>query len=196
MKLLIAESDDASRRALAAVLVANPLERIEAATGTDAIQRIEAESPALIILDWSLSGMSGLEVCMRVRQRNVQLRPYIIMMAPGESTDDVVSAFAAGADDCVSRPLDGEQLRARVHAGMRLVLREHALVVEHAALQSALKRMHGMPELVPICSCCKRVRDDGAWLPVDRYLTVHAGVHFTHGLCPTCAPRLLEPRPK
>ena len=121
---------------------------------------------------------------------------HFILVSRGESTDDVVSAFAAGADDCVSRPLDGEQLRARVHAGTRLVLREHALVVEHAALQSALKRMHGMPDLVPICSCCKRVSDDDAWLAVDRYLTVHAGVHFTHGLCPTCAPRLLEPRPK
>jgi DNA-binding response OmpR family regulator len=154
VKLLIAESDGASRRALAALLSSDLIEVIEAGDGPEAIHRIDTEAPAVILLDWWLLGFTGLDICMRVRQRNLQLRPYIVMVSSGHSTDDVVSAFAAGADDCVTRPVDEEQLCARVQGGVRLVLREHALVLEHAALQSALRRMHGMPELVPICSCC------------------------------------------
>jgi len=150
VKLLIAESDGASRRALAALLSSDLLEVIEAGDGPEAVHRIDTEAPSVILLDWWLPGMTGLDVCMHVRQPNPHLRPYIVMMSSRASTDDVVSAFAAGADDCVTKPLDEEQLCARVHAGVRLVLREHALVLEHAALQSAVRRMHGMSELVPI----------------------------------------------
>ena len=122
-------------------------------------------------------------------------RPYIVMVTCRDADDDVVTAFAAGADDYVRKPIHPRQLLARLQAGMRLVLREHALVQEHAALQTALASLRDMPALVPICSCCRRVSDgEDAWLAADRYLALRAGVQFTHGLCPTCAPRFLEPK--
>ena len=149
----------------------------------------------MILLEWILPGRTGLEVCQHVRQRNLRERPYIVMMTFRDADDDVVAAFAAGADDYVTKPIHPRQLLARLQAGMRLVLREHALVQEHAALQSALASLRDMPALVPICSCCRRVSDgEDAWLAADRYLTLRAGVQFTHGLCPTCAPRFLEPK--
>ncbi len=46
-----------------------------------------------------------------------------------------------------------------------------------------------------VCSYCRRVSDgEETWLAADRYLALHAGVQFTHGLCPACAPRLMEPK--
>ena len=195
VKVLIAEDDPIASRLMRAVLADCELEVIVAADGDEAVEMIERENPALILLDWNLPGRTGLEICQHVRQRNQRERPYIVMVTCRDADDDVVTAFAAGADDYVRKPIHPRQLLARLQAGMRLVLREHALVQEHAALQTALASLRDMPALVPICSCCRRVSDgEDAWLAADRYLALRAGVQFTHGLCPTCAPRFLEPK--
>ena len=138
MKVLIAEDDPIASRLMRAVLADCELEVIVAADGDEAVELIERENPALILLDWVLPGRTGLEVCQHVRQRNQKERPYIVMVTCRDADDDVVTAFAAGADDHVRKPIHPRQLLARVQAGMRLVLREHALVQEHAALQTAL----------------------------------------------------------
>jgi CheY-like chemotaxis protein len=194
VKLLIAEDDPMSRRLMRAVLTDLQLEILTAGDGEEALECIESDAPAMIMLDWILPGMSGLEVCQRVRQRNSPERPYIVMVTFRDKDDDVVAAFEAGADDCITKPVHPRQLQARIGGAMRLVLREHALVQEQVALQSALASLRDMPSLVPICSCCRRVSDGDKWLSADRYLSLRAGVQFTHGLCPTCAPRLMEPK--
>jgi sigma-B regulation protein RsbU (phosphoserine phosphatase) len=112
-----------------------------------------------------------------------------------DADEDVLAAFAAGADDYITKPVHARQLHARIMAGIRLQLREAALVLDRAALQAALARLRNMLPLVPICSCCRRVSDgEETWLAADRYLALHAGGQFTHGLCPACAPRLMEPK--
>jgi CheY-like chemotaxis protein len=195
VKLLIAEDDRMSSRLMQAVLKDLDLEILTAVDGQEALDAIEDESPAMIMLDWMLPGVSGLEICQKVRQRNLAERPYIVMVTFRDKGDDVVAAFEAGADDYITKPIHPRQLLARVTGALRLVLREHALVHEQAALQTALASLRNMPPLVPICSCCRRVSDgEDNWLSADRYLSVRAGVQFTHGLCPTCAPRLMEPK--
>jgi CheY-like chemotaxis protein len=196
MRLLIVQEDPRDREALKALLAGCSLESVTAGEGEDAQRAIEKYAPAMIILDWTDRAGTGLATCQWIRQRNTRERPYLIMVTARGAAEDLVAAFSAGADDYVVRPFPPEQLRARVAAGLRLVLREYALVQEHAAVQSALARLHRMPELVPICSCCRRVKDqEESWMPVERYLTLLAGVHFTHGLCPSCAPRVMEPGP-
>ena len=195
MKLLIAEDDPMGRRLMQAVLGDLQLELVVAGDGEEALESIERDEPAMLVLDWMLPGVSGLDICQKVRQRNLAERPYIVMVTFRDKDEDVVAAFEAGADDYVTKPIHPRQLHARITAGIRLVLREHALVQEQAALQSALASLRDMPPLVPICSCCRRVSDRGdTWLSADRYLSLRAGVQFTHGLCPTCAPRLMEPK--
>jgi CheY-like chemotaxis protein len=196
MRLLIVQENPAERDALKTLLSACALESVTAGEGEEAQRAIEQYAPAMIILDWTERVGAGLSTCQWIRQRNTRERPYVIMVTTRGAAEDLVAAFSAGADDYVVKPFPPEQLRARVAAGLRLVLREYALVQEHAAVQSALARLHRMPELVPICSCCRRVKDEEeSWLPVERYLTLLAGVHFTHGLCPSCAPRVMEPGP-
>jgi CheY-like chemotaxis protein len=194
VKLLIAEDDAMSRRLMQAVLEDLQLDVITADDGDEALEVIEHDAPAIILLDWMLPGVSGIEICRKVRQRNLRERPYIVMVTFRDQDEDVVAAFEAGADDYVTKPLNPRQLHARLTAGVRLVLREHALVQEQAALQAALASLRNMPSLVPMCSCCRRVSDGGNWLSADRYLSLLAGVQFTHVICPTCAPRLMQPK--
>jgi phosphoserine phosphatase RsbU/P len=195
VKLLIAEDDPMSRRLMRAVLTDLQLEILTAGDGEEALECIESDAPAIIMLDWILPRVSGLEVCQKVRQRNSLERPYIVMVTfRDDKDDDVVAAFDAGADDYITKPIHPRQLQARITGAMRLVLREHALMQEQAVLQSALASLCNMPPLVPICSYCRRVSDGDSWLSADRYLSLRTGVQFTHGLCPTCAPRLMEPK--
>ena len=117
MKVLIAEDDPIASRLMRAVLADCELEVIVAADGDEAVEMIERENPALILLDWSLPGRTGLEVCQHVRQRNQRERPYIVMVTCRDEDDDVVTAFAAGADDYVRKPIHPRQLLARAAGG-------------------------------------------------------------------------------
>lgn len=195
MKVLILEDDEAQRRSLAASLADGPLEVLAAADGYEALEIVDAHAPALMVLDWEAPGLSGLEICQQVRQRNTRERPFIVMVTARDSTDAVVTAFASGVDDVVQAPYELDRMRARLGAAVRLVLRDYGLVLEKAALHGALARMHELPELVSICSGCRRVRDaEHQWEPLERYFSQQTGVQFSHGICPDCAPRLMEPK--
>ena len=61
-----------------------------------------------------------------------------------------------------------------------------------AELQDALTRVKRLQGLLPICSCCKRIRgDDQYWQQVDSYIVEHSDAQFTHGICPPCSQKLL-----
>ena len=74
-----------------AVLTDLQLEILTAGDGEEALECIESDAPAMIMLDWILPGMSGLEVCQRVRQRNSPERPYIVVLTFRDKDDDVVA---------------------------------------------------------------------------------------------------------
>ncbi len=186
MRLLVADDDPIARRLLAAALAGASVEVLTAADGREALGMVETHAPAVILLDWLMPGLDGLAVCRAIRDRYSASRPHIIMVTSRDSTDDVVAAFAGGADDYVTKPYDLDQLRARVWAGMRLAMRDESFVHDRRMLQTALSRLHSLPEVVTICASCKRVRDGGEWHPVEQFVSDHSGVHFSHGLCPAC----------
>ena len=186
MKLLVAEDDPLSRRMLASAVQSTTVEVLVASDGIEAVRLVEEHAPPVILLDWQMPLLDGLSVCRIIRERASAFRPHIIMVTCRDSTDDVVAAFAAGADDYVTKPYDLAQLRARVWAGIRLALRDEAFVHERSRLKTALAQLHSLPDVVPICASCKRVRAEGEWYPIDQFVSRHAGVHFSHGLCPEC----------
>lgn len=189
MKILLAEDDPLSLRVLLAMLAPLRAETLVATDGQAAWELVEAHDPSLLLLDWAMPGLTGIELCRRIRQRHSARRPYIVLVTGRGATADVVSAFAAGADDFITKPYDSEQMRARIRAAMRIIYRDQHLVRETEFLQAALTHIRDLPELLSICACCKRIRvdDDGAWEPIERYVTEHVGLRFSHGICPACS---------
>jgi len=196
MRVLIAEDDAVSRHLLQAYLTNWGYEVIEAHDGNQAWQKLQnGDAPQLVILDWLMPGMDGLEVCRKLRQQPQSLPIYVIMLTIKDSKDDIVSGFKAGADDYITKPFDRDELQARIQAGIRTVQYQSNLaqrVNEMEQFLASVKRLRGV---LAMCSYCKRIRtDDDEWEDIDYYLTKLLGTHFSHTFCPECYQDFVKPQ--
>lgn len=92
----------------------------QAASGEDAIELIETLSPALIVCDWMMPGMTGLEVCHYIKSHPKLASTFFILLTAREEVADRIQGLDMGADEFVSKPVNASELRARVRAGLRL----------------------------------------------------------------------------
>jgi DNA-binding response OmpR family regulator len=121
MKLLIAEDDPLFRRLLQQIL-APDYEVIATQDGNQAWAALQQpDAPQLAILDWVMPGMSGPQVCRKVRQCSSLDSMYLIILTAKNTLADVVSGLRAGADDYVTKPFSPEEIRARVKIGERIL---------------------------------------------------------------------------
>jgi len=129
MKILIAEDNDISRRILEAVLVKWSYEVTSASDGNEAWEKLqEKDAPRLMVLDWMMPGINGVEICRRMRQIDVVEPMYIILLTARDNKNDIVVGLRAGADDYIAKPFDKNELRARIDVGRRVVELQEALL--------------------------------------------------------------------
>jgi two-component system cell cycle response regulator len=122
VKILIADDSIVSRHLLEATLRKWGYEVMVACDGAEALQLLQREdAPALIILDWMMPGMTGLEVCRRIRQRGSEPYIYILLLTSKSQKEDLIEGMDAGADDYITKPFDQNELQVRLRAGTRLV---------------------------------------------------------------------------
>src|SRR6188472_2163541 len=120
MKVLIAEDDSISRRLLQAALVKWGYDVVVTTDGREAWKILQAaEPPTLLILDWLMPQMDGIEICREARKSEALKSAYIILLTSRGSKQDIVQGLEAGADDYVTKPFDHGELRARVQVGSR-----------------------------------------------------------------------------
>src|SRR4051812_48797602 len=112
-RILLVEDDRPLREAVAATLVGGGLSVTEAASGEEALTRLEVERPDLVLLDLMLPGLDGMETLRRVRAANDL---PVIVLTVRDAKEDKLAALDAGADDYVTKPFDSEELLARVRA--------------------------------------------------------------------------------
>lgn len=144
MKTLIAEDDFTSRSILKALLKKWGYDSVVTEDGNaawDALQQPDA--PKLILLDWNMPGMDGLEVCRRLRQTISSNPPYIILLTGRAEKVDIVQGLDAGANDYILKPYDSEELQARIRVGERMLELQAGLsaardALEHQAMHDAL----------------------------------------------------------
>jgi two-component system cell cycle response regulator len=120
MRVLIAEDDRVSRKLLERVLVKWGYEVAVTCDGAEAWEALQSEdAPLLVILDWMMPGLDGVEVCKRVRELEAPNPPYIILLTARYGKADIVAGLEAGANDYVGKPFDRDELRARLEVGHR-----------------------------------------------------------------------------
>ena len=118
---LVVEDDAAEQARLAAILEKMGFTALLAVDGLDALAKFERYKPRLIISDWHMPKMNGLELCQRIKQSAATDHAYIILVTGRNGTSDLVAGLSAGADDFVAKPYDAAELRARVEAGRRIL---------------------------------------------------------------------------
>jgi DNA-binding response OmpR family regulator len=188
MRILVAEDDSTARRAIEALLTDWGYRVTSVVNGTDAWEVFQGSDPPwLAILDWLMPGLDGLEICRRVRQTPRSESVYLILLTARSGREDIVAGLESGADDYIIKPADPDELRARVQTGRRIVELQARLAARVQELEEARSREKRLQGLLPICSYCKKIRSDqNYWQQVEEYLSDHADVLFSHGICPDC----------
>jgi|SRR5580658_2891770 DNA-binding response OmpR family regulator len=192
MKLLIAEDDALFRRLLQQTL-APYHEVITTQDGNEAwaaLQQVDA--PQLAILDWVMPGMSGPEVCRRVRQCARLDSMYLIILTAKNTLADVVSGLRAGADDYVTKPFSPEELRARVNIGKRILDLKASLAERSAEANESSARETQLQQLLLSLPCRQGSESNQEnWPGVEAYLRQSSEARDIN--CDGC--RLLPDRP-
>ena len=188
MKILIAEDDQTSRSVLKAILQKLGHQVVAVEDGQQALATMEADkAPRLAILDWRMPGLDGVEVCRRVKATQAEQPPYLIILTSLHDQKHVSVGLDAGADDYMTKPFEHNELRARITVGERILAIQDSLVRQAEELRTALAQVKTLKGLIPICSYCKRVRDDdNYWHDVEQYVSEHTDSAFSHGLGPPC----------
>lgn len=122
MKILIAEDNAFSRTLLKKTLTKAGYNVVAAENGDVAWKILQQEDPPkLALLDWMMPGLSGIELCRKMRRVETPIPVYTILLTAKSDKEDVLEGFAAGADDFIKKPFDSGELLARIQVGRRLV---------------------------------------------------------------------------
>jgi two-component system, cell cycle response regulator len=135
-KVLIAEDDPISLRVVETMLKKWGYEPVLAHDGEEALQAFRSDDPPRIaILDWMMPRKDGISVCREMRQRADQAYVYILLLTAKSQQRDLVEGLGAGADDYLTKPYSGDELRARLFSGERILAVQQELVAAREALR-------------------------------------------------------------
>jgi len=187
MKILIAEDEKISRRILEMTLTKAGYDAVAVEDGVKALESIQKDVPDLLITDWMMPELDGLELCRRIRTLNLTSYVYIIVLTALTQKEKIIEGLDAGADDYITKPFERTELLARVRAGERVIQLERSLRQKNKELSEALAQVKQLKGLLPICMFCKKIRnDENYWQKVEEYFGEHTGADFSHSICPEC----------
>ena len=122
MKILVADDEPTVRRIMQAFLEKNHYEVVMADCGKQAFEALTAEGgPSVAILDWMMPDLTGPEVCAKLRQTKLRIRPYILMLTSKSGEADLAASLDSGADDFLTKPFRPAEMLARLRVAERLV---------------------------------------------------------------------------
>jgi len=181
MKVLVAEDEPVSSRVLTSVLTELGHECTVTENGSDAWDAWLIAKSRILISDWQMPELDGLELCRRIRARAQERYTYFLLLTARTGQENYLEAMDAGVDDFLTKPVNRLELAARLRVAERML-----------GMQENLSTLEG---LLPICSYCKRIRDDGgAYSSLEGYIEQRSKAEFSHGICPDCYKKYVEPQ--
>jgi two-component system cell cycle response regulator len=119
--VLVADDSPVYRKLVEQALSQDSCAVLFANSGHQAIEIFERERPDLVITDWVMPDLTGIELCQRIRAGAQASYTYVIILTSNAEKENVVKGLSAGADDYLTKPFDRDELLARVHVGQRLI---------------------------------------------------------------------------
>jgi DNA-binding response OmpR family regulator len=176
-----------------------------ATNGAKALEMAASEPFDLILLDVMMPEMDGFEVCGRLKQNPDTADIPILFLTAKSEQSDIVRGLQEGALDYLTKPFNTAELLARVKTHMALMQSKADLLRSKAELeeknrdlerllaenQKALSEIKTLRGILPICSSCKKIRDDeGYWTQLESYIQARSLAEFSHSLCKDCVKKL------
>ena len=182
MKVLAVEDDPVARAVLVRTLRNLGHEVLTVPDGRSAIDLLAKDPVRVIVSDWLMPEVDGLELCRRVRARlGTDYVYFILLTGQLPSEDNQREAIEAGVDDFLRKPLATQEIWMRLH------------VAEHILRFATQVRQ--LETFLPICGYCKKIRDDhNYWQQIESYINARTGTDFSHSVCPDCYTRVLVPQ--
>jgi len=135
MDILIAEDEFISRNMLQKMLEMGGHKVLVVEDGLQAWKLFQKNDVKMVITDWIMPQMDGLELCKKIRSAGKKNYTYVIVLTAKDQQEDLIKVFNSGADDYISKPVDHEELKARIKTGERVIQLEE----EHKRINDILK---------------------------------------------------------
>lgn len=182
MRILVAEDDPLSRKLLTTTLEQFGYETVVCTNGAEAWGVFQSQNCRVIVSDWLMPELDGLDFCRKVRESKLLDYTYFILLTANvQGKDTYHEAMAAGIDDFLTKPLDRDQIWMRLQVAERIL-----------RYSTQIRTLESM---LPICSYCKKVRDDNNyWEQVETYIGQRTGTSFSHSVCPCCYDKFVLPQ--
>lgn len=145
-RILVVDDSRAQRRVLATMLKRWGFSVLEAGSGGEALEILENQGADLILSDWMMPGMSGVEFCQTFRQLDRDQYGYFILLTSKSEKEEVAHGLEVGADDFLTKPVSFNELRARITAAERILRMERELVEKNALVSRTLEEMSALYE--------------------------------------------------
>ncbi len=173
MKILAVEDDPVALAILEDALLMLGHEVITASNGAEAWSCLVNKDSRVVVCDWKMPELDGLGLCRRVRFKPGDYTYFILLTGAEATGTNRENAMQAGVDDFLSKPVDVDELKMRLHVAERIL---------HYTSQ-----IQKLESLIPICSYCKNIRDDqNYWQRIENYISERTGAGFSHSVCPDC----------
>lgn len=144
IRALVVDDSRAQRRVLALQLQRWGFAVTEAETGAQALALWDAAPFDIIISDWMMPGMTGVEFCRAMRARPTEAYSYFILLTSKSETAEITRGLEAGADDFLTKPFNADELRARLRAGERIVGMQRQVMQKNAEIRSAMGKIQDL----------------------------------------------------
>ena len=143
-RVLVVDDSRAHRHLISTVLRRWGFAVLTASDGPAALEILSDEPVDLVLSDWVMPHMTGLDLCRAFRDRADARYVYFILLTSKSAHEDVAAGLAAGADDFLTKPINPEELKARISAGERLVAMQRMLEERNAQLTGALSELQAV----------------------------------------------------
>jgi DNA-binding response OmpR family regulator len=181
MNILVVDDDSVALAMISTLLEKWGHEVLKAKDGQDGWDLFQTLDVGVLIVDWEMPRMDGLELCRLVRDNERDKYTYIIMLTGRTGKQNLVDGINAGADDFASKPVSPAEMEARLRVAERIL-----------GLQADVRKLEG---LLPICSYCKRIRGKNEkWQQIESYIAQRSDAEFSHGICPECYESRIQPQ--
>lgn len=196
ISILYVEDETLTRAVFARILERKVKNLYQAENGKEGLELFKQYKPDIVISDVRMPVMDGIEMSRQIKvlDKNVKI---ILTTAHSDATV-LINSIDAGIDKYILKPVDVEVLFTALENCSTTIMLERKVQEQNkekdmliSKLQEALDNIKKLSGLLPICSSCKKIRDDkGYWNQIEKFIADHSEAEFSHGICPDCVKKL------